>query len=411
MKTSPRGDRNLIRAINRNLILRLIHTKGPLSRTEIARQSGLGNATVSEIAGELVASNLLEEVGEGESTGGRRPLLLRLNPQAGYVVGIKMMERAFICAITDLHAEVIAQARYSMEDDHRPEIVQNYLIRGIGQIIKDSAISAQRLIGIGIGLAGIIKADEGRVRYSPYFDWHDVDLATPIADHFGLPVYLQNDVNTLTIAEQWFGYGRGVDHFAVVTVGRGIGSGMVVNGQFCRDAAGEIGHMTVMLNGPRCDCGKRGCLEALAADPAVIERIAEEVARGRKSSLAHDLADGQPLTLDSVIQAAQAGDTLAVETLGQAGSFLGIGIANLINVFSPQMVIVSGEGLRAGKYRLDAMQAALSEHVFDGLSEQVRIITALIEDATWARGAASLVLEEIFKSPMLGESEIMKRLL
>ncbi|HVO42155.1 MAG TPA: ROK family transcriptional regulator [Aggregatilineales bacterium] len=400
-----------MRAINRNLVLTLIHAQGPLSRTDIARESGLGNATVSQIAGELVSGGLVEEIGEGESTGGRRPLLLRLNPQAGYVVGVKMMEGAFICAITDLQAEVIARAVYPTHVNHSLEVVQDRLNQAVQELIRQSAIDPQRLIGIGIGLAGIIRAHEGIVSYSPYFDWHEVDLAGPIAERFGLPVYLENDVNTLTIAEQWFGHGRGVDHFAVVTVGRGIGSGMVINGQFCRDAAGEIGHVTLVLNGPRCDCGKRGCLEAVASDPAVIQRISEELARGRKSVLAHDFEGAQEMTLETVIRAAEANDALAVETLEQAGTFLGIGIANLINVFSPPLVIVSGEGLRAGKFRLDAMHAALEEHVFNGLRDRVRIVTAQIEDTTWARGAASLVLEEIFKSPMLGDSKIMERLL
>ncbi len=407
LKASRRGDKNLIRAINRNLVLTLIHDKGPLSRAELARQSGLGNATVSEIAAELVGSALVEEVGEGQSTGGRRPLLLRLNPQAGYVVGIKVMERSFICAVTDLHADVIAYAIYPMDVDHDPGAVQTCLIKGIHNIIRDAQIVPQRLVGIGIGLAGIVSG--GLVRYSPYFDWHDVDLATPIADHFSLPVYLENDVNTLTIAEQWFGYGRGVDHFAVVTVGRGIGGGMVINGQFCRDAVGEIGHATLMLNGPRCACGKRGCLEALAADPAVIARVTEELARGRSSLLPNVAV--QAITLDDVIGAAEAGDSLSIETLEQAGYFLGVGLANLINIFSPQVLIISGEGLRAGKFRLDPMRAALAEHVFNGLAERVRVVTAQIEDATWARGAASLVLGEIFKSPMLGESKVMERLL
>jgi len=407
MKTSRRGDKNLLRAINRNLVLTLIHGKGPLSRTDIVRQSGLGNATVSEITSELVASGLVEEVGEGRSTGGRRPQLLRLNAQHGYVVGIKVMEHMLTCAVTDLHANVVAHSMYPLGDVQSPATLLERLRVAVHTTAQTSSISLQRVLGIGIGIAGIVDGHSGVLRYSPYFKWSDVELARPIADHFGLPVYLENDVNTLTIAEQWFGYGRGLDNFVVVTIGRGIGSGIVMNGQFCRDAVGEIGHMTMLINGPRCDCGKQGCLEAIAADPAVLRRLSEELARGRSSVLSSHIA----ASLEAVVDAAQSGDVLAIEVLSQSGYFLGVGIANLINLLSPQAVIISGEGVRAGEFRIGPMRKALSEHIFNGLDGHVNIITAQTEDETWARGAASLVLGEMFKSPILGGSEIISRLL
>jgi predicted NBD/HSP70 family sugar kinase len=404
---SRRGDKSLIRAINRNLVLNLLHMTGELSRSEIARQSGLGNATISEISSELIGSGLLEEIGEGESTGGRRPLLLRLNPHAGYVVGIKVMEQSLTCAVTDLRANVVAHSLHPLGNDHHPKTIQALLIKAVHATIRASKVAPERVLGIGIGLAGLIDGHGGKVLYSPYFDWRNVDFAGEIAEHFSLPVYLENDVNTLTIAQQWFGHGRGVDSFAVITVGRGIGSGIVMNGQFCRDAAGEIGHVTLLLNGPRCDCGKRGCLEAIAADPAVIRHVTENLAVKPESSL-HNT---QQITMEAIIQAAKSGDGLAIQALEKSGYFLGMGIALLINLLSPQRVIVSGEGLQAGSFRLEPMHRAIKENVFNGLGERTQIFTEFVEDETWARGAASLVLGEIFKSPVHGESTIIERLL
>ena len=273
--------------------------------------------------------------------------------------------------------------------------------------IRNAKIDPGRLIGIGIGLAGLIDPHLGHISYSPYFDWRNVAFAGPLEAHFNLPVYLENDVNTLTIAEQWFGHGRQVDHFAVVTIGRGIGSGIVTNGQFCRDAAGEIGHTTLLLDGPRCDCGKRGCLEAVAADPAVLRDIKQRLILGSESML----KNVDTLSFDAVVAAADAGDALAIDVLARSGYCLGIGIANLINILSPQLVIVSGEGIRAGTHRLDPMRKAIDEHVFSGLGQRVRIVTEWVGDETWARGAASLVLGEIFKSPVLGKSKVIERLL
>ena len=411
MKLARRGDKTLIRTMNRSLVLNLIHGRGPLSRTEIARSSGLGNATVSEISSELVATGLVEEVGEGESTGGRRPLLLQLNPNAGYVVGIKVMEQTITCALADLNAKVIAHYSYLVGADHSPVAIQTLLIETVTEALHNAQISTKRVLGIGIGLAGLIDARHGIVRYSPYFDWHDVDFAKQLVAHFDLPVYLENDVNTLTVAEQWFGHGRGIDNFVVVTVGRGIGSGIVMNGQFCREAAGEIGHLTMIPNGPRCPCGKQGCLEAISADPAVLRAVRERLAEGQVSVLSQSLSRSGELTLDDVLNAADTGDSLAIKALDNSGYFLGMGIANLVNLLSPQLVIVSGEGMRAGKYRIEAMQRAIREHVFNGLGEHLRLVEEQIGDETWARGAASLVLGEIFKSPVHGESIVIDRLL
>jgi len=396
--------------MNRNLVLNLIHTSGPLSRTEIARRSGLSNATVSEISNELVMAGLVEEVGEGESTGGRRPSLLRLNAQAGYVVGIKVMEQTITCALADLNAKVIAHYSYPVGSEHSPEAIQALLIKTITEAIHNAQISTDRVLGIGIGLAGLIDARQRIICYSPYFDWHNVNLADRLIAHFNLPVYLENDVNTLTVAEQWFGHGRGIENFVVVTVGRGIGSGIVMNGQFCREAAGEIGHLTMILNGPPCPCGKRGCLEAISADPAVLRTVHERLTDGHHSTLGQNGANHER-TLEDVVDAANNGDTLACEILENSGYFLGIGIANLVNLLSPQLVIVSGEGMKAGKHRSDAMRRAISEHVFNGLGDHLKIIEEQIGDETWARGAASLVLGEIFKSPVYGESKVIDRLL
>lgn len=399
---SLRADKSLIRALNRNLVLNLLVGQEALSRSELARRTGLSNATITEISSELLTSGLLEEVGEGESTGGRRPLLLRMNARAGFVVGVKLVEGALTCAVTDLHAHVLFHARYGFGEETGVEAIQAALISSVEDAIMRAGIALGQVLGIGIGLAGVVVPEEGFIRYSPYFGWTNVPFSQRIAAHFGLPVYLENDVNTLTLAEQWFGHGRGVENFAVVTVGRGVGSGYVLNGQFCHHAAGEIGHMTLSLDGPRCSCGKRGCLEALAADPAVIRAYEVKLYEASRTV--------KQCTLSDVVKAADDGNPDAIEVLTRAGQYLGVGVANLINTLSPQLIIMSGEGLHGGPFRLSAMHDAIAEHTFAGLAGQTRIVTEYIADETWARGAACVVLNTIFRSPMAGDSEIIARL-
>lgn len=398
MGRPPKGSRDLIKAINRNLVLNLIQSRGPLSRTDIARLSGLSLAAVSEITGELIATGLIREVGTGESSGGRRPILLRLNPQAGFVVGVKLMKHAIASALTDLDAKVLHHRVAPLRSARLPQVLRA-IVRAVEATIDESGVERSRVLGIGIGMAGIVDGESGICRYSPFFGWRNVQIAEPIAAHFGIPVYLENDVNTLTIAEQWFGYGRDVDHFVVVTVGRGIGAGIVVNGQFYRGAlggAGELGHITMIEGGPLCDCGKRGCLEALAADPAVLRAVRTAIARGEPTRL----AEADPLTLEAVVAAAEAGDELARKLLADSGRWLGMGIAILVNLLNPHLVIVGGEGVRAGEWRFGPMREALRAHAFNGLADELEVVLEPAGDETWARGAACVVLGELFKSPV-----------
>lgn len=400
-----KGSRDLIREINHNLVLNLIKSRGPISRTEIAQLSGLSPATISGITADLMASSLVQETGEGEATRGRRRVLLQLNPRAGFVVGIKLMEQAVASALTDLDAQVLHYRVTPLRGAGGPlgaapadlEAVLATIVQVVEQTIAESGVARAEVLGVGVGMAGLIDGEAGVCHYSPYFGWRNVRLGERLADRLDLPVYLENDVNTLTVAEQWFGYGHGRDHFAVVTVGRGIGAGIVVNGQFYRGAlggAGELGHLTLQADGPLCACGKRGCLESLASDPAVLRAARAAMAAGAPTALS------EPLTLEAIVAAAEAGDDLARGVLADAGRWLGIGIAALVNLLNPQLLIVGGEGVRAGAWRLDPMRRAIAEHAYTGLEEGLEIIVEPSGDEAWARGAACVVLGELFKPPV-----------
>lgn len=408
MVTIRRGNRELIRDINRNLIVNLIKSRAPVSRSELARLSGLSPAAISGITADLIATGLVEESGEGASRGGRRPVLLRLNHRAGFVVGVKLMEEAITSAVTDLDAQVQHHqvTPLSWEEEHAPQKVLPALIQAIEETVQASGVDGERVLGIGIGMAGVVDGEAGICRYSPFFHWRDVQIAEPIAAHFNLPVYLENDVNTLTIAEKWFGYGHDVEHFAVVTVGRGVGAGLVVNGQLYHGAfggAGEFGHIPLLPDGPQCDCGKSGCLEALASDAAVLRQAREGLAREAGTQLARQ---GEALTIEDVVAAAEAGDSFARSLLTNAGHWLGVGIATLINLLNPQLVIVGGEGVQAGEWRLQPMRRAIEEESFNGLAQEVELVVEPSGDEVWARGAACVVLGELFKSPVHRKTEL-----
>lgn len=399
MIDSPLGNRDLIRAINRSTILNIIKMYSAIPRAEIARLSGLSPATVSAISAELIQENLVFEKETGDSSGGRRPIMLAINPHGGCVVGIKVMEDHALGALTDLEATPLGKQAYALTDTS-PASVSQALSELVSELLNKSENPALNLMGVGVGLAGIVDSVQGLVRQSPFFGWTDVPLREMIQNKVNVPVYLDNDVNTLAFAEKWFGAGRGIDNFLVVTIGRGIGLGIVVNGQFhhgARGSAGEIGHTVVQPGGELCACGKHGCLEMYASEPAMLRQSAEAFRQGRLSSL--------PKTPEEMVALANNGETVAREIFAQAGRLLGQSIANLINIFNPERILINGEGVRAGNWLFDPMRAAIDEHTMPSLRQDVSILVEPLGDDAWARGAASLVLHELFESPIKRQRE------
>jgi predicted NBD/HSP70 family sugar kinase len=233
------------------------------------------------------------------------------------------------------------------------------------------------------------------VRYATYFGWRDLPLRRLLEERLDLAVVIDNDANVLTAAEQWFGAGRGVDHFLVVSLGRGIGMGMVLDGQLYRGAgggAGEFGHTTVVPDGPLCACGKRGCLESLISEPALLERVSATI--------------GRDVEIGTVISLARQGESAVQSIFTSAGRTLGLALANTVNVLNPSLIIIGGEGTRAGTLLLDPLQSTLRANCFDGLADDVQVVMEPWGDEAWARGAASLLLGELFRPALRrGEEE------
>lgn len=389
----PTGSRDLIRAINRSAVLNTIRTNGLISRTQVARLTGLSPATISGITAELMEDDLILEKAPGNSRGGRRPILLALNPRAGYVAGLKLTEDHVVGAMTDLEATVIANHTSQLRD-HALDTAIVTLADVVEALMVRAGIARDKLLGVGVGLAGIIDAGQGVLRHSPIFGWRSAPFIELLRARLDVLVHIDNDVNTLTITEQLFGAGQGVENFLTVTVGRGVGMGIVVNGQLYRGlngGAGEFGHTVLDPNGPLCACGNRGCLETYVSDPSLMRLAAEAVSRGELDEKVRDI--------DDLLTRARGGNQAAQAIFAQAGEALGRGVANLINIFSPELVIISGEGVRAGETLFGPMRGAISRHVMFGLAEDTKIQIDVWEDDAWARGAAGLVLEVIFRSP------------
>jgi N-acetylglucosamine repressor len=395
----PRGNRKLIRAINRSAVLNTVKAHGPISRTDVARITGLSAATISGITSDLISSNLIFEKEAGSSSGGRRPILLALNPRGGFVIGLKLTELNITAALTDLEANVIAKDTCPLEG-HSLQMVVNCIAKTVSTLIDKGKIQQDLLLGVGIGLAGIIDDESGVLRHSPIFGWRDVPLKTTLQKRLDVPVYVDNDVNTLTITEQWFGAGQDVENFLTVTIGRGVGLGIIIHGKLyhgARGGAGEFGHTVVDPNGPLCDCGNRGCLETLIADPWLLRQANEVFNQGSSPK--------KISSVDELVKLAEGGDKGAIAIFSRAGDALARALANLINVLSPKLIIISGEGVRAGEFLFNSMYISIEKYVMPGLLEDTEVRIDLWDDDAWARGAAGLVLRELFESPIHHKTE------
>ena len=347
------GSKRLLRDLNRSIVLNLIASRAPISRTDVAREGNLPAATITRIVGDFVRAGLVFETQSEESSGGRRPVHLTINPSAGHVVGVKLREDGMTVALCDLACAVVYSCEAPLASGVEPFQAVNAIAEAIERCIDEASVARLEVLGVGVGISGLIDSSRGLCRFSAILDWTNVELGPALEYRLRMPVRVDNDVNTLAVAERHFGAGRDIADFLLVTVGRGIGLGVVVGGEIYRGAhggAGEFGHMTVdtSADAPACNCGKRGCLEAVASDYGIL-----------RAATGEDPGHRVEEAMAALIAQARAGDERVCAIFQRAGTALGVALANLVNIFDPALVLVGGEGLRGEDLITEPMRAAL----------------------------------------------------
>jgi predicted NBD/HSP70 family sugar kinase len=374
------------RDLNRSAIFRLIVTTGPIARTQIAKTLGLSPATVTAVTRELLDQGVVRVADRAPSKGGRPALLLELVGGAASAFGVKIAPDHLVGVRVNLEAELVE--RHEVEFDATAPGALETLTSALSDWIRPRP-GDPPLLGIGLGVAGVFDAASGTLD-SPLLGWRDVKLAQIVQDKLGLPVFVDNDVNTLAVAERLYGRGHDVENFITVTIGRGVGLGIVAGGDIYRGfggGAGEFGHTSAVPDGALCTCGKRGCLETVVADPGLI-------ADARKRRL---LKRGEGI--ERLRELAADGELQARQVYHDAGAQLGRAVADLVNVLGPELVLVGGEGTQAWPFLSDAFQKAYDANVFPPLGH-VPVEVEPWDDAKWAIGAATLVLRASFGAPL-----------
>ncbi len=332
--TKKIGSFSLMKRMNTALILNLIRERGTISRIDLAKETGLTAATVTNLTAELIDNKLVEEFNTGVSTGGRKPILLKINSSEFCIASASISSSKIEFAVSDFCAKIIFYRHIEINKDATPEYCVDFIIDSLNKFTSDNQT---RIIGIGIGIHGIVDSAEGISVYAPNLKWRDVNIKNLIKEHTDIPVFVDNDVRLMALAEMWFGKSRNADSFVLLYVGAGVGSAIVINKTLLRgatDAAGEIGHTVIDIDGPLCDCGKRGCLQAFINEAAMLSYLRDNLEKS-------ETLKGDSSCDDIVDAYLNHSDSAATEVLNKEIKYLSLGISNIINVFNPQLVVIS----------------------------------------------------------------------
>lgn len=392
-------DKFLMAQMNKSMVFDLIRRQGPISRAEISRTIGLSIPTVMKITEEFAQKNFIQDIGKGESSGGKRPELLEIIPNSKYIIGVGIGRSKTNVLIMNLVGEAVNREIMITGDTSDPERWIAKLILMIEKVIRKSQLSKDQFLGMGIGMPGILDEETGKVLFSPDFKWENVDIAGPIKERFQMDITIENANRALAMGEYFFGAGVDSKNFLVVNLGHGIGSAIMREGEFYRGSSGssgEIGHIILEKDGPKCNCGNCGCLEAISSGNAIARDAKIAVLQGERTILA-EYEDINDIEAKTVFEAARLGDEMSKKITERAMQYIGIGLANYINLLDPDLIILFGGLTNAGDIFYKRVNEVLRERQMKFAGRQVRIVISQMGENGTAIGSASLVLKKFIK--------------
>lgn len=394
------GDQALVREINLSLVMHRLREHAPVSRAALAEITGLNKTTVSSLINELIEHQYVRELGYDNSGVGRPAVMLGLNPEAGCIISCEIGVD-FISAIrTNFAAEITWQHREATP----PDAAQQDILDRAVEILRAAESSRScPLLGVAIGVPGLVDYQTGTLLFAPNLGWKNVPLGALWREVFKVPVFIDNEANLAALGEFYFGAATGRDPVLYVSVGVGLGGGIIRQGAVDRGKtgfAGEFGHMTIDPDGPLCNCGNRGCWETLVSQNTVLRSIQAAV-RGGAQSLLADMAGGNLSNLSIVLvaEAARKGDRLAFETLQQVGSYLGIGISSLVNALNPDLVVLGGIFSVAADILLPIIKAEVAARSLSWNADASEIVLAQHGEQACMLGGVAIVYQKILSEP------------
>lgn len=392
-----------VREQHRALLLRLLWRARQTSRAELARKTGLSRSTISAIVADLLEGGLVEESHAGESSGGRKPIVLTFCDDAHLLVGVDMGATHVGVVVTNLRAQVKGWSARPFPVRTKPlgalALIQELIDEALAQAKGPKA----KVLGIGVGVPSPVHPDHpGQLLPLILPKWAEVDLLDALHKTYGLPVFVDNDANLGALAEAWWGEGRHANNLAFIKVAYGVGSGLIIDGRIHRGqdgTAGEIGHTSLDPSGPQCVCGLRGCINTLIGTQRLLELVVERAPKFPTSSLAARKRPG----LEHLVAAARERDPLALDIMAHVGRVLGTAIANLLNLLAPEVVVLGGGITEAGEALFGPIHETVRATSLARPGAQTPIQVSTLGIQGIALGAATLALEAALDDPRVFE--------
>lgn len=381
-----RGSFELMKKMNQQIILKIISSDKSTSRAKIAEITGLSPAAVSNNVKELLEMGLLKETEHGESRGGRKPVLLEMNPEGAYFIGLEWGIAEVRGVLLDLNKKIVSRCEEKVDSFQLESFVD--LSRKIVDELINQLVETERIYGLGVGVHGMVDPERGYSLFAPHFGWRDLPIKERLEEEFQIPVFIDNDVRVMALAEKW----NAKDNFLLINTGPGIGAAIVFDGKlhYGRDySAGEFGHMTVMKDGPLCSCGNRGCLEALISTDNLVYHYNPDIAGEiTKNEISEKWLD--------ILADAREGREKALEIINMIIEYLGMGLSNLVNLLNPDEIVLAGDFTLAADLLLPLLKEELKAKTLAIPGRELSLVVTDFGEWLGAVGGAAVVLEKFF---------------
>lgn len=380
------GSFQLMKSVNKSIVLNKIRTSEPISRAQIAKETKLTPPTVSSIVRELMEQELVIESNLGESRGGRKPTMLLVNENGFYVIGVDAGPKTIECILSNLSGEIKHSIVVPLTLPLTNESFLSTLKDSINKVLK-KVPNREKIIGIGVAMHGVVDVETGMSLIAPHLQLRNIPIKEELEQAFNLDVHVENDARAMALGESWFGQYERVSSMMAVNLGIGVGAGVVIDGKLFRGAtglAGEVGHMTIDMHGERCECGNRGCLESLASAPAITKRANKL------------MPEKEIVSSEEIYELALNHDQACIEILEGTGEILGIGLTNLVHIINPELIILGGGVSKSARFLLPPIQAAIKERALTKEAKQIKVVVSRLGDDATVLGAVALLLVELF---------------
>lgn len=395
LREARTGNNKFLKELNQAIILDLIRTTEGVSRKALADRTGLSATATGAIVKELLKSQFIREVGEGESSGGRKPVMLEINPNSYYAFGFDIDMRFIYAVVLDITGKVHYEERWENRSHLSPEEAVEQIGRIFDSVVRDLRLRKDRILGVGVSIPGMLDITTRRIYLAPNLGWTNVDIRESLSEKLDVPVYLDNEAMCSAFCENWLGICRGVEDFICINIESGIGAGIFVRGKIYRGhtgSAGEVGHISVDENGPRCKCGNVGCIETLASINAMAEKYKELISKTHPDASENTIDEN----FDALLQGAHEGDQTCLKIFKGAAKSLGKAIGYLINAFNPQTIVIGKKFPKYSELVLDDIALSASKTALTHLAESCSIVPSSFGENSSALGAAIIPVRKLF---------------